>query len=62
MTAKEQYTFRTPGKKVYRLINDVPELYLDAVNDANGLKAMGSDLYVLAGKELWKLDKNKIKQ
>src|SRR5690606_23607408 len=45
----------------YRLINDVPELYLEEVPGANGLKAIGTDLYILAGKELWKLGENKKK-
>ncbi|GAB3427081.1 ATP/GTP-binding protein [Niabella aquatica] len=55
------YISDTREKKVHRLVNDVPELYMDDVTSANGLKAIGSDLYVLAGKELWKLDKHKNK-
>jgi YVTN family beta-propeller protein len=55
------YVSDTREKKVHRLVKDIPELYLDNVSGANGLKAIGSDLYVLAGKELWKLDKHKNK-
>ena len=55
------YVSDTRLNKVFRLINDVPELYLDSVTSANGLKAMGTDLYILAGTELWKIDQNKVK-
>lgn len=55
------YISDTRKNKVYRLINDVPELYLDSVNSANGLTVVGSDLYILAGKELWKINRNKSK-
>ncbi|WP_245645866.1 SMP-30/gluconolactonase/LRE family protein [Niabella ginsenosidivorans] len=55
------YVSDTRKHKIYRIINDQPELYLDSATNANGLKAIGTDLYVLAGKELWKLDRNKRK-
>ncbi len=55
------YVSDTRQNKIYRLVNDIPELYLDNVISANGLKSIKNFLYVLAGKELWKLDKNKNK-
>ena len=55
------YVSDTRKNTIYRLINDVPELYLEEVPGANGLKAIGTDLYILAGKELWKLGENKKK-
>lgn len=42
----------TRTHKVYRLEKDEPVLYLDNVNNANGLKAIGSNLLVGAGPEL----------
>ncbi|MFD2598233.1 SMP-30/gluconolactonase/LRE family protein [Sphingobacterium corticis] len=47
--------------KVHVIENDQPSLYLDGVNNVNGLKSIGDFLYVLAGKELWKVDQQKNK-
>lgn len=55
------YVSDTRQNKVYKITKDQPEVYLEQVPGANGLKAMGTDLYILAGKELWKVDKNKNK-
>ncbi|WP_300602174.1 ATP-binding protein [Niabella sp.] len=55
------YISDTRENKIYKVANQQPEVYLDQVTDANGLKSIGPDLYVLAGKELWKLDANKNK-
>lgn len=53
------YVSDTRKNKVFRIINDKPELFLDHATSANGLKAIGKDLYVLAGPELWKVDPSK---
>lgn len=45
--------------KIWRLENDVPSLYLDSMGGVNGLKAIGSDLYVGAGRNFLKVDANK---
>ncbi len=45
--------------KVYSIVNDKAELYLDQMKSANGLKVIGDDLYVLSGPTLLKVDKNK---
>lgn len=42
----------TRTNKVYRIEKDQPTLYLDNVSNANGLKAIGSNLVVGAGQEL----------
>jgi hypothetical protein len=45
--------------KIWRIENDVPTLYLDSMKGANGLKAIGEDLYIGEGKHFIKADKNK---
>ncbi|HVF96522.1 MAG TPA: hypothetical protein VM871_04340 [Flavisolibacter sp.] len=46
--------------KIWRLENEVAELYLSNINGINGLKAIGDDLFIGAGKSLLKADKNKV--
>lgn len=45
--------------KIWRIENNSPELFLDDVKGVNGLKAIGDDLYIGAGKEFLKADANK---
>lgn len=45
--------------RIWKIENDVPLLYLDTVKGVNGLKAIGDDLYIGAGKNFLKADKNK---
>jgi len=45
--------------KVWRLENDLPALYLDSLNGVNGLKAIGDDLYIGAGKLFLRADAKK---
>ncbi len=45
--------------KIWRIENDVPALYLDSVKGVNGLKAIGDDLYIGAGKLFLKADAKK---
>ena len=45
--------------RIWRLENDQPSLYLDNLKGVNGLKAMGQDLLIGAGKNFLKADKNK---
>jgi sugar lactone lactonase YvrE len=45
--------------RVWKLDNEKPELYLDTLKGLNGLKAIGDDLYIGAGKNFMKADKNK---
>ncbi|MCF3108579.1 ATP-binding protein [Niabella sp. CC-SYL272] len=55
------YVSDTRENKIYKVTDHRPEVYLEQVTGANGLKSIGTDLYVLAGKELWKLDARKNK-
>jgi hypothetical protein len=45
--------------KVWRIENNIPALYLENINGVNGLKAIGDDLFIGAGKNFIKADKNK---
>jgi hypothetical protein len=45
--------------RIWRIENDKPVLYLDSVKGVNGLKAIGTDLLIGAGKNFLKADKNK---
>jgi len=45
--------------RIWRIENDQPALFLDSIKGANGLKAVGDDLYFAAGRGFMKADKNK---
>jgi hypothetical protein len=47
------------GNKIWRLQNDIAELYLDSVVGVNGLKAIGDDLYIGWGKSFVKANSQK---
>jgi len=53
------YISDSKAGKVYRMENDVPVLFMENLAGANGLKAAGSDLYILANKALLKADASK---
>lgn len=44
---------------IHRIENDIPTLYLDNKNGVNGLKAIGSDLYIFNGKIFEKASSDK---
>lgn len=46
------YVSDTRTNKVHRIENDEPSLYLTGITSANGLKVLGSNLVIGAGKEL----------
>lgn len=48
------YVSDTRTHKIHRIANDGAELFLEDVSNANGLKAIGSDLYIGAGPQLLK--------
>ena len=50
------YVSDSRSGKVYRITDDKPVLYMDNLPGANGLKAIGDDLYILAKKSLLKAD------
>lgn len=45
--------------RIWRIENDRPTLYLENMKGVNGLKAIGQDLLIGAGKNFLKADKNK---
>jgi hypothetical protein len=45
--------------KIWRIENDKPELFLSNVDGVNGLKSIGSDLFIGAGKSFKKADAQK---
>ena len=53
------YVSDSRSGKVYQITNDKPSLYMDNLPGANGLKAIGKDLYILAKKSLLKADPSK---
>ena len=53
------YVSDTKTNKVHRIENGKATVYLENMKDANGLLAIGSDLYVLTGTTMQKADANK---
>ncbi len=53
------YVSDTKSGKVYRIANDVPTLFMDNLEGANGLKASGKNLYILARKQVLLADPQK---
>src|SRR4030095_7515403 len=45
--------------KIWKIENDQPSLFLDSMRGVNGLKAIGSDLYIASGKNFVKADSKK---
>jgi hypothetical protein len=45
--------------RIWKIENDTPILFLDSVKGVNGLKAIGKELYIGAGKNFIKADENK---
>ncbi len=53
------YVSDSRGNRIWRLQNDIAELYLDSVIGVNGLKAIGDDLYIGWGKSFVKANAQK---
>lgn len=53
------YVSDSKTSKIWRIENDLPSLFLDNINGANGLKAMGDGLIFAEGKLLKKANANK---
>lgn len=53
------YVSDSRSAKIWRIENENPTLFLDDIKGVNGLKSIGTDLYIGAGKEFLKADKNK---
>lgn len=53
------YVSDSKSGKVYRIADDVPTLFMDKLDGANGLKASGKNLYILARKQVLIADPQK---
>lgn len=53
------YVSDTRVNKIFQVKGAKASVYLENVNQVNGLKFIANDLYALAGPELWKIDVNK---
>lgn len=53
------YVSDSKTSKIWKIQNDHPELFLENINGANGLKSIGNDLIFAEGKDLKKADANK---
>jgi len=53
------YVSDTRTHKIYQIKENTYQLYLENVTNANGLKWIKNELFVLAGTELWKVDANR---
>lgn len=53
------YVSDSKNGNVWQIKNEIPTLYLDNLPGVNGLKAIGDDLFIGAGKNFVKADKNK---
>lgn len=53
------YVSDSKAGKVYRIANDKAELYLENLQGVNGLKAVGEDLFIAAGRSFVKADSKK---
>lgn len=53
------YVSDSRAGKVYRIENGKASLYLSGFRGLNGLRALGNDLYVATGKDVFKVDANK---
>jgi hypothetical protein len=53
------YVSDSKSGKVFRIAGDVPTLYMDHLDGANGLKASGNNLYILARKQVLLADPQK---
>lgn len=54
------YVSDTRTGKVYRVINNKAEIWLENISDANGLRIIGDDLYILSGTKLIKVTTEKV--
>lgn len=53
------YVSDSRKSRIWRIENDVPVLYLDSIKGVNGLKMIGDELLIGAGKNFLKAGKNK---
>ena len=53
------YVSDSKTHKVHRIENYIPSVYLENIDGVNGLKAIGTDIYIAGGKTIWKANAKK---
>lgn len=53
------YVSDSRTKRIHKIEKGEVSLYLENIAGVNGLKAIGKDLYIVGGKNLWKADREK---
>jgi len=53
------YVSDSQTHKIHRIENGIPAVYLENIDGLNGLKVIGTDLYIAGGKIIWKADSKK---
>lgn len=53
------YVSDSKSGRIWRIVHDEPEIYLEGVKGANGLKCVKDELLFAKGKALWKADKDR---
>ena len=54
------YVSDSKTHKVHSIENYFPTVYLENIDGVNGLKAIGTDLYIAGGKTIWKANSKKV--
>ncbi|WP_207421015.1 ATP-binding protein [Desertivirga brevis] len=54
------YVSDTRTGKIYRIKNDKAEIWMENISDANGLKMIGNDLYILSGTKMIRVNQEKV--
>ena len=55
----EVFVSDTRGARIYKLVKDIPSVYLENMQSVNGLKAIDDELYILSGRRFLKADAQK---
>jgi hypothetical protein len=50
------YVSDSRTKRIHKIENNKPSVYMENINGVNGLKAIGADLFIAGGKTIWKAD------
>ncbi|WEK19748.1 MAG: ATP-binding protein [Candidatus Pedobacter colombiensis] len=53
------YVSDSKTKRIHKIENGKPSVYMENIGGVNGLKAIGTDLFIVGGKTIWKADAQK---
>lgn len=53
------YVSDSRTKRIHKIENNKPSVYMENISGVNGLKAIGNDLFIAGGKTIWKGDAQK---